>query len=150
MRQFFAVSTALTAGGSAGNELTGKCRMRYGTACPFTVICPADTSASGAPACCAHAASAAKAHTATSEITLAVRRGPLFFPLAPRTFIFLVSQRLSGLQRESNPLLRLALAAERQERLALKVKHILLADRRSRCHTPAAQHICGPASHLLV
>src|SRR5579863_2691761 len=148
MRQFFAASTALTAGGSAGNELTGRCRMRYGTARPFTVICPVDTSASGAADCCAHAASAAKAQAATSEITLTVRRGPLFFPLAPRNFIFLVSQRLAGLERECNPLLRLALAAQRQERLTLQVKHVLLADQRSRRHTPAAQHICCPASHL--
>ena len=41
-----------------------------------------------------------------------------------------VPQRLSGLQRVLNPLERLPLAAQLEERLALEVEQVLLADRR--------------------
>ena len=45
--------------------------------------------------------------------------------------MILVPQRLSRLQRVLNPLLRLLLAAERLKRLALQIKNVLLAHRRS-------------------
>src|SRR5579864_1632631 len=61
-----------------------------------------------------------------------------------------IPQRLPRLQRVLYPLLRLPLAAQRFESLALQIQQILLAHRRSRCHIAAAQHLGHLVADLLL
>ena len=75
------------------------------------------------------------------------RRKPARLEVADGT-AGLVPQRFSCLQRVLNPLLRLALSAERFESLALQIEHILFADRRSRRDVTSAKNLrrfCCPA-----
>src|SRR4051794_563109 len=62
----------------------------------------------------------------------------------------LIPQRLPGFQREANPLLRLLLAAQREERFPLQIQQVLLAHQRARRDLTAAQHVRHPIGDLRV
>ena len=60
----------------------------------------------------------------------------------------LIPQRLPRLQRVLNPLLRLLLAAQGFKPLALQIENVLLAHRRTRCDTSAAQDLSDLRTQL--
>src|SRR6185437_11787900 len=65
-------------------------------------------------------------------------------------YVCLVAQRLAGLERVSDALLRLALAAKGEKCLALKVKQVLFAHECSCRDAPAGKDEGRPAGHFLV
>src|SRR5579871_1500351 len=97
----------------------------------------------------------ANAARSSGRVVRSVPRGAL--PTAVRTAdammtsfmgLLLISKRFTGLQRKGDALLRLLLAAQREECLTLKIKQILFAHQRARHNLAARKRIRNPVRHL--
>ena len=76
--------------------------------------------------------------------------GPPFAAVLMNFKDCLVSERFSGLERKGDALLGFAFSAERQERLALKVEEILLADDGAGGNGASAQDVGNVVGDFLV